>query len=199
LPAGTAEVALLVEDPDAPGGRFVHWVLWGSGRAPVSCRRGSCPPNAKGVATTSVAAAGTARAPVQRRRAPLHLHPLRRVRAARPGSGRIRRRWGGRWAVGRSPKAVSPAGTAEPDPALGLGHRGCPASPATMDERVAVKPGSFYAEAAERNVATEHRTNPQKTEFRTDAARIRTSPVGPGARIGGASRPRPNLAQARAQ
>ena len=29
LPAGTAEVALLVEDPDAPGGTFVHWVLWG--------------------------------------------------------------------------------------------------------------------------------------------------------------------------
>lgn len=29
LPEGTVEVALLCEDPDAPGGTFVHWVAWG--------------------------------------------------------------------------------------------------------------------------------------------------------------------------
>jgi Raf kinase inhibitor-like YbhB/YbcL family protein len=29
LPAGTASVALVVEDPDAPSGTFVHWVLTG--------------------------------------------------------------------------------------------------------------------------------------------------------------------------
>ena len=29
LPAGTESVAVVVEDPDAPGGTFVHWVLWG--------------------------------------------------------------------------------------------------------------------------------------------------------------------------
>jgi Raf kinase inhibitor-like YbhB/YbcL family protein len=28
-PEGTKELALLCEDPDAPGGTFVHWVLWG--------------------------------------------------------------------------------------------------------------------------------------------------------------------------
>jgi len=28
-PAGTKEFALLCEDPDAPGGTFVHWVVWG--------------------------------------------------------------------------------------------------------------------------------------------------------------------------
>jgi Raf kinase inhibitor-like YbhB/YbcL family protein len=28
-PEGTREFALLCEDPDAPGGTFVHWVLWG--------------------------------------------------------------------------------------------------------------------------------------------------------------------------
>ncbi|MGH9259637.1 MAG: YbhB/YbcL family Raf kinase inhibitor-like protein, partial [Acidimicrobiales bacterium] len=28
-PSSTVELALLVEDPDAPGGTFVHWVLWG--------------------------------------------------------------------------------------------------------------------------------------------------------------------------
>lgn len=28
-PAGTREFALIVDDPDAPGGTFVHWVLYG--------------------------------------------------------------------------------------------------------------------------------------------------------------------------
>lgn len=29
VPSGAAEVAILVEDPDAPGGIFVHWTAWG--------------------------------------------------------------------------------------------------------------------------------------------------------------------------
>jgi Raf kinase inhibitor-like YbhB/YbcL family protein len=29
VPSGTQELAILVEDPDAPGGTFVHWVAWG--------------------------------------------------------------------------------------------------------------------------------------------------------------------------
>lgn len=28
-PEGTVAFALLVEDPDAPGGTFAHWLLWG--------------------------------------------------------------------------------------------------------------------------------------------------------------------------
>lgn len=28
VPPGTKSLALVVEDPDAPGGHFVHWVLW---------------------------------------------------------------------------------------------------------------------------------------------------------------------------
>lgn len=28
VPPGASELALLVEDPDAPSGTFVHWVLW---------------------------------------------------------------------------------------------------------------------------------------------------------------------------
>jgi Raf kinase inhibitor-like YbhB/YbcL family protein len=42
LPPGTAEVALLVEDPDAPGGTFVHWVAWGI--TPGSTSSGSAGP-----------------------------------------------------------------------------------------------------------------------------------------------------------
>ncbi|GAA2375343.1 YbhB/YbcL family Raf kinase inhibitor-like protein [Dactylosporangium salmoneum] len=29
LPEQTAELAVLVEDPDAPSGTFTHWVMWG--------------------------------------------------------------------------------------------------------------------------------------------------------------------------
>lgn len=28
VPEGTAELAVLVEDPDAPGGTFLHWAIW---------------------------------------------------------------------------------------------------------------------------------------------------------------------------
>lgn len=29
VPDGTAEIALTCVDPDAPGGTFVHWLIWG--------------------------------------------------------------------------------------------------------------------------------------------------------------------------
>ena len=39
VPSGVVELALTCEDPDAPGGTFVHWVVWGidpsSGRIPA--------------------------------------------------------------------------------------------------------------------------------------------------------------------
>ncbi len=47
LPADTAEVALLVEDPDAPGGTFVHWVLWGVGATSRELSQGHLPAGAK--------------------------------------------------------------------------------------------------------------------------------------------------------
>ena len=39
VPSGVVELALTCEDPDAPSGTFVHWVVWGidpsSGRLPA--------------------------------------------------------------------------------------------------------------------------------------------------------------------
>jgi Raf kinase inhibitor-like YbhB/YbcL family protein len=64
-PGGAAEIAVFVEDPDAPGGTFVHWVGWGippgtaglaeGQHAPVEGKngfrsqgyRGPCPPKGK--------------------------------------------------------------------------------------------------------------------------------------------------------
>jgi len=68
MPAGVVELALTCEDPDAPGGTFVHWVVWGIdpsiGRLPAdggpgvqhgqngfgtSDYRGPCPPSGHGL------------------------------------------------------------------------------------------------------------------------------------------------------
>ena len=40
-PAGTVELALVVDDPDAPGGSFIHWVLAGLPPEQASLETGS--------------------------------------------------------------------------------------------------------------------------------------------------------------
>lgn len=47
LPAGTEELALLVDDPDAPRGTFVHWVLWGLDPAASGLAEGEVPDGAR--------------------------------------------------------------------------------------------------------------------------------------------------------
>jgi Raf kinase inhibitor-like YbhB/YbcL family protein len=44
VPSGTRQLALLVEDPDAPGGTFVHWVAWGIDPAGSGLGEGEAPP-----------------------------------------------------------------------------------------------------------------------------------------------------------
>ena len=64
-PTGTRSLALILDDPDAPGGRFVHWLAWGippdagglaeGEAAPLEGRngfgsvgyRGPCPPHGR--------------------------------------------------------------------------------------------------------------------------------------------------------
>lgn len=44
LPAGTATVALIVDDPDAPGGTYTHWVVWNIPATATSLADGATPP-----------------------------------------------------------------------------------------------------------------------------------------------------------
>ncbi|MFD1151140.1 YbhB/YbcL family Raf kinase inhibitor-like protein [Saccharothrix hoggarensis] len=46
VPAGTAEVAVLCEDPDAPGGTFTHWVVTGIPADVTAIEEGSVPSGA---------------------------------------------------------------------------------------------------------------------------------------------------------
>ncbi|WP_447008451.1 YbhB/YbcL family Raf kinase inhibitor-like protein [Saccharothrix isguenensis] len=46
VPSGTAELALVCEDPDAPSGTFAHWVVTGIPADVTSIEEGSVPPGA---------------------------------------------------------------------------------------------------------------------------------------------------------
>jgi Raf kinase inhibitor-like YbhB/YbcL family protein len=60
LPPDTVELALLVEDPDAPGTTFVHWVMWAVSPTTKALPEGSIPPGARqgrnGLAASAIAA-----------------------------------------------------------------------------------------------------------------------------------------------
>ena len=45
-PSGTRELVLVVQDPDAPGGTFVHWTLFGMGAQTAALREGAVPAGA---------------------------------------------------------------------------------------------------------------------------------------------------------
>jgi Raf kinase inhibitor-like YbhB/YbcL family protein len=43
-PTGTRSLALILDDPDAPGGRFIHWLAWGIPGTPGGLAEGEAPP-----------------------------------------------------------------------------------------------------------------------------------------------------------
>jgi Raf kinase inhibitor-like YbhB/YbcL family protein len=61
--AGTAEVALVVDDPDAPRGTFVHWVVTGLDPASGRLGEGAVPPGARQLPNSAGSAAWTGPCP----------------------------------------------------------------------------------------------------------------------------------------
>lgn len=46
IPAGTVKLALVCDDPDAPGGTWVHWVVWNLDPGTRQIPKGGLPPEA---------------------------------------------------------------------------------------------------------------------------------------------------------
>jgi Raf kinase inhibitor-like YbhB/YbcL family protein len=61
--AGTAEVALVVDDPDAPRGTYVHWVVTGLDPADGRLAEGTVPPGARQLPNSAGSAAWTGPCP----------------------------------------------------------------------------------------------------------------------------------------
>jgi hypothetical protein len=57
VPAGTVEIALVVDDPDAPRGTYVHWVVVGIDAARAELAEGAVPPSARQVRNSAGTAA----------------------------------------------------------------------------------------------------------------------------------------------
>ena len=57
VPAGTAEVALVVDDPDAPRGTYVHWIVIGLGPATTKLAEATVPPGGRQVRNSAGKAA----------------------------------------------------------------------------------------------------------------------------------------------
>jgi Raf kinase inhibitor-like YbhB/YbcL family protein len=63
VPAGTVEVALVVDDPDTPRGTYVHWILVGLDPASTELAEGAVPPGARQVRNSAGKAAYTGPCP----------------------------------------------------------------------------------------------------------------------------------------
>jgi hypothetical protein len=63
VPAGTVEAALVVDDPDAPRGTYVHWVVVGVDPASTELAEGSDPAGARQVRNSAGKAAYTGPCP----------------------------------------------------------------------------------------------------------------------------------------
>jgi Raf kinase inhibitor-like YbhB/YbcL family protein len=63
VPAGTAEVALVVDDPDAPRGTYVHWIVVGLDPVNTTLAEATVPPGVRQVRNSAGKAAYTGPCP----------------------------------------------------------------------------------------------------------------------------------------
>ena len=63
VPAGTVEIAIVVDDPDAPRGTYIHWVIVGMDPASTELAEGAVPPGARQVRNSAGKAAYTSPCP----------------------------------------------------------------------------------------------------------------------------------------
>jgi Raf kinase inhibitor-like YbhB/YbcL family protein len=63
VPTGTAEVALVVDDPDAPRGTYVHWIVVGLDPVDTELAEATVPPRARQVRNSAGKAAYTGPCP----------------------------------------------------------------------------------------------------------------------------------------
>ena len=63
VPAGTVELALVVDDPDAPRGTYVHWVVVGLDPASTELAEAAVPPDARQLPNSAGKAAYTGPCP----------------------------------------------------------------------------------------------------------------------------------------
>ncbi len=107
IPKATKDVALIMTDPDAPSGTFVHWVAWHLPKGRIAGgdpARGSRPGQEHVRERRLRRPVPAGRLPA----APLHLHRLRAREADHASAGRVRRRPSRRRSKGTcSPRARS--------------------------------------------------------------------------------------------
>jgi Raf kinase inhibitor-like YbhB/YbcL family protein len=63
VPTGTVEVALVLDDPDAPGGTYVHWIVVGLDRANTNLAEATVPPGVRQAPNSAGRAAYTGPCP----------------------------------------------------------------------------------------------------------------------------------------
>lgn len=87
VPAGTASLALICADPDAPGGPWIHWVVWDIAPQTTEIARDSLPAGAiAGANSWGKAAWGGPAPPSGTHHYVFRLYALKEPAAVKPGA-----------------------------------------------------------------------------------------------------------------